>query len=415
MISRVDVDKLLDMRAAGPSVLSLYVRVPLDPAELRGLPAHLGELYALAARETPGLPAAIRVGAADAQAVHGLLASHARDWLGHTVAVFACAELGLFEAIPLPCQVQERAVLAVRPHVRPLLLAIQRCAAYRVAVVDRRHAWLFGIAGDQISAAELPPAEVMRSHGFSGWYGLEAYRVNERIIQLARHHYRDTATLLEQIVRANGAEPLVIGGHQDTIAQFLAVLPTGLRDRFAGSFVADPHTLTPAKVRDLADRVIRDWRTGQDKRMAAEFSEEPDGLTVTGLDACLAAAARHAIQLLLVPAGGLVPGYACQRCGALSSSGDGCPHGAAESLAVPDLIEETAVATLGDHGQVETLPDPPGGIAARLRYPLPGLPRLRDTRRPGLAGLHGVPRKTVLRRWPSVSYLCSNCRHGSDT
>ncbi len=32
---------------------------------------------------------------------------------------------------------------------------------------------------------------------------------------------------------------------------------------------------------------------------------------------------QHAIQLLL-PAGGLVPGYACQRCGALSSSGDGC-------------------------------------------------------------------------------------------
>ena len=91
---------------------------------------------------------------------------------------------------------------------------------------------------------------------------------------------------------------------------------------------------------------------------------------MTGLSACLAAANRHAIQLLLVPAGGLVPGYACQRCGALSSTGDGCPHGPAESLAVPDLIEEVAVATLGDRGQVETLPDPPGGIAARLRYPL---------------------------------------------
>ena len=34
-------------------------------------------------------------------------------------------------AVPL----QERAVLATRPHVRPLLLAIQRCPAYRAAVV----------------------------------------------------------------------------------------------------------------------------------------------------------------------------------------------------------------------------------------------------------------------------------------
>jgi len=93
--------------------------------------------------------------------------------------------------------------------------------------------------------------------------------------------------------------------------------------------------------------------------MIAEFLREtPDGRTVTGMSACLAAANRHAIELLLVPAGGLVPGYACRCCGALSSTGDGCPHGIFEAVVVPDLIEELAVATLGDDGQVETLPDP---------------------------------------------------------
>lgn len=40
-------------------------------------------------------------------------------------------------------------MLATRPHVRPLLLAIQRCPAYRVAMVNRRHAWLFSIGGSQ--------------------------------------------------------------------------------------------------------------------------------------------------------------------------------------------------------------------------------------------------------------------------
>jgi hypothetical protein len=207
----------------------------------------------------------------------------------------------------------------------------------------------------------------MRGHGFSGWHGLEARRVNERIIQLARHHYHDTATLLERAAQASGAEPVIIGGHQDTIPQFLGVLPARLRDQFVGCFIADPHALTPAKVRDLADHVIRDWRNLQDQRITAEFLRQPpEGQTVTGLSACLAAAGRHAIQLLLVPADGLVPGYACQYCGALSSAGDGCPHGTSEAVAVPDLIEELAVATLGDGGQVETLPDPPGGIAARL-------------------------------------------------
>jgi hypothetical protein len=43
------------------------------------------------------------------------------------VAVFACAGSGLFEAIPLPYPLLERSVLGVRPHIRPLLLARQRC------------------------------------------------------------------------------------------------------------------------------------------------------------------------------------------------------------------------------------------------------------------------------------------------
>lgn len=38
MISRAYVDKLLSMQAAGPSLLSLYLWIPLDPAELRELP-----------------------------------------------------------------------------------------------------------------------------------------------------------------------------------------------------------------------------------------------------------------------------------------------------------------------------------------------------------------------------------------
>ena len=50
----------------------------------------------------------------------------ARDCPGRTVAVFACAGSGLFEAIPLPCPLPERGVLGVRPHIRPLLLARQR-------------------------------------------------------------------------------------------------------------------------------------------------------------------------------------------------------------------------------------------------------------------------------------------------
>jgi len=371
MISRVEVDKLLNARATGPSLLSLYLWVPRDVAELRGLPARAGELFALAARDCPGTPGEVRVGGADRRTVRGLLASRARDWLGHTVAIFTSAELGLAEAFPLPCRLPERAVLATRPHVRPLLAALQYCPAYRVAVVDRRHAWLFAVTGERIETTALSPAEGLRSHGFSGWHGLEAHRVNDRIIELARHHYHDVAALLVSADRVSGPQPLVIGGHHDTIRQLLAVWPAGLREHVAGSFVADPHTLTPASVRDRAGHVIADWVRARDEQLVAQVLQQPpDGRTATGLAACLAAANRHAIDLVLVPESGLIPGYADEQCGGLSSTLGGGPHGRGAAQAVPDLIEEIAVSILADGGQVETLRDPPGGITARLRFPL---------------------------------------------
>jgi hypothetical protein len=361
MVTRADVDKLLSIGAVGPSLLSLYLRVPRNPGQLRELPARADELL--------GKP--VQAGQRERDTIRQLLAAHARDWLGHTVAIFACAELGLAEAIPLPGQLPERAVLAARPHVRPLLLAIQRSTPYRIVVADQRHAWLLRVAGEQVQTAVLPDAEGVPSRGFGGWYGLESYRVNDRVIELTRRHYRDTVAALEQSLRADGLEPLIIGGHEDSIPQLFAVFPARLRAQFAGSFLADPHTLTPAKARDLASRVIADWMSRRDQRLAAEILQEPPGkLTAVGLDACIAAAGQHAIDTLLLPADGLVPGYSCQRCGALSRSGQGCPHGADAVIRVPDLIEEITVSALGGGAQMTALDEPPASIAARLRFPL---------------------------------------------
>jgi Bacterial archaeo-eukaryotic release factor family 10 len=371
MISRSEVDKLLSVQAREASVLSLYLNVPLEQAALRELPALAGDLFAQAAGTGNGSGALQGIGRQEQETVRGLLADRARDWLGHAVAIFTSSEVGLTEAIPLPAELPELAVLATRPHVRPLLLAIQRCAPYRVVVADRRHSWLFSIAGEDIRSAALHDAEEVRSHKFSGWYGLEAYSVNERIIGLHRQHLQATAALLDRAVRIGGAEPLVIGGHRDTIPQVLAALRPELREAFAGSFVADPATLTPGKVRELANGVVADWLTERDRALAAQLRQEPpDGLAAVGLTGCLAAAALHAVRLLAAPRDGLLPGYICRECGALSTNGEGCVHGAPSARPVPDLIEELAVAALADGAQVRTIDDPPGGVAAQLRFRL---------------------------------------------
>jgi len=105
MISYADVEKLRSMRAPEPVVLSLYLPVPLDPAGVRGLAAEAGDLMARAGADGPDGASIAKVGYADRDAVLDALAVHGRDWLGHTVAFFACGALSLFEVLPLPSAV----------------------------------------------------------------------------------------------------------------------------------------------------------------------------------------------------------------------------------------------------------------------------------------------------------------------
>ena len=226
-------------------------------------------------------------------------------------------------------------------------------------------------SGNQVETVADQSEEGPRSPGFGGWYGLESHRVQQRIIQLGRHHYRDTAAILARAAGAGRHVPLVIGGHHDSIAGLLQALPPAVRADFAGSFTADPHTLTPARVQELASPVIEGWVARRERELAAEIlGEAPGRLAAVGLPACLAAVNEGAVAHLLVAHQGMIPGFACGRCGALSTGSGECPDWGTAARAVPDLLEETVQQALDDHGQVMVIRDAPFIIAAKLRFPV---------------------------------------------
>lgn len=232
MITRAEVEKLGAVHAITPAVLSLYVTVPSPPSDPSRLEAHVRELIA-AAEAVVGGPG--NLGEGDRNRVVETLAARALEWSGRTVAIFACVDAGLFETVPLPGAMPDRAVLGIRPHIRPLLAALQRCPAEYAAAADRRHVLL----------------------------------------------------------------------------------------------------------------------------------------SVVGLRACLAAVSAGAAETLVVPRDGLVRGYECGRCGALSADTVGCPDWGTAPLPVPDVIEEMVSRVLEDGGEVLVTSDPSYPIAARLHSPAP--------------------------------------------
>jgi hypothetical protein len=337
MITRAEVEKLGALHVVEPTMLSLYLAVP-PSADLAVLCTRAGELIA-AAEAVTGQAVEPWAG----ERVRDKLATCARDWSGRTMAVFACAGSGLLEAIPLPCPLPERAVLGVRPHIRPLLLARQRCPAYRVAVADRHRLWLFSVDGDDVAGTWLPVAR----------------------------YAQDTAAELACV--AGGAEPgsLVVGGREDDVERLLGSASPAVRKAVAGSFTADPRTLTAAGVRDLTAPIVARWADRRAWQLAAGIlAMPPGGQSVIGLPACLSAVSASTVPALVVPVDGLAPGYECGRCGTLSLEADGCcPDWGTAALKVPDVIEEMVSRTLEDGGEVVVTADGSSPVAARLTRP----------------------------------------------
>ena len=372
MIDITGVTRLLGMRAPDRAVVSVYLNVPLDPAQRRGMPAQLDDVLAQGSHASgiPGAWAGIR--RSELPAIRREVSTHAHQWPGRSVAIFACTKLGLLETIPLRGRVGQRAVIGSRPYIRPLLAELQRCPSYVAAVVDRRHAWLFRISGDGIEPADHMQSQTVGSRRFGGWHGFQTYRNAQRARTLARQHYAAAASALASAAQTGGCGPVVVGGHEAETREFLGTLPAALRSRVAGTFVIDAHTMTPARVRQLADDVVAEWEDGREQRLAAALAEQAPGtMTAIGLEACVAAANQRAIQLLMVPDDEVRPGFRCEGCGTLALAGGPCRACGAATDPVGDVIEELAVKVTEDGGSVqpvragEVLTD----VAARRRFP----------------------------------------------
>jgi hypothetical protein len=369
VITKAEADRLRGLRAAEPSVVSVYLPIPVDLAEHRGLATRATELIKSAVSREPQAGGA-RVSEADLVSVPDTVTERSWEWLGHTIAIFACAELGLLETVPLPGHLTELAVISDRPHVRPLLAAMQRNPAYRAALVDTQHAWILNIDDERIETVAERTGPSVPSPAFGGWYGLETYRIQQRIMELSKQHFRDTISILGQ--SANGKhKPLVLGGRESEISQLISALPPVVRQSVAGTFRVDPHTVTPGRVRVLAGPVIAAWSERNEAQLVDDVLNQPPDLAVTtGLPGCMAASRTRAIAELIVPDDQMVPGFTCSECGAMSTNEDGCdcPDPSPRCHAVPDLLDLLADRTLDEGGQVTSVRNPPFTAAARLRF-----------------------------------------------
>jgi hypothetical protein len=353
---------LLRLRAAGQGVVSVYLTMPLDPAERRGLPSRVRALQAEVEEEARRVrPATDPTPALDA--VGEVLLGGERRFLGRGRAVIAALDQEVFEDLQLPQQVPDLALLGDHPYVRPLLAAVERSPMVHVAVADRRYAWLFQADACGIIPVTWLEGDQGRSRSFGGWYGLEEYRVRRSAEQRLQRHHRETAAALDAALRAGESELLVVGGHAEATAGFAAELPADAQRRMAGTFVIDPRTMTPSRVHELTETVVRAWRHDRQRKALDRVRGEAATRGISGLSECVQAANRRDIELLCLPEEGGEAGYVCDSCKTLSDVGATCALCDVPGRAVADLWDELALTTLTNGGEVRIIEPEVSGTA----------------------------------------------------
>jgi peptide chain release factor subunit 1 len=375
------VDRLLKFRPTGAPVLSLYVPIPYEPGELRGVEAHFTSLLKWVREQLDSEEfdhAARESLRSDIKRIADEVAPEADQYKGRGVAVFACHEAHLFEQVVLPRPVRDRAVVDATPYLRPLLAVLDACHRYCVVVVDREHGWIYEFFMGRLEEAKKAHGRALRDPNYAGgWQGWKEDRTHHKAQLLARRHYRQVASRVDEVMRRTGAELLMVGGHQEVVAEFLPFLPHHLQPKVAGTFVVDPGTTSPGQIREWADEVAAEHERREEQQLVAATMERlaVGGFAAAGLDWCLLAVNEQAVQLLLIHDDEQAPGRVSDRCGWLGRDEDDCPVCGEPTRKTPDVIDEMAAAVVDAGGRVEHVYAETAldqhVVAAELRFPVP--------------------------------------------
>jgi peptide subunit release factor 1 (eRF1) len=376
LLDRSTVARLRDADTAGHPVVSIYLGLGPDLDELRSIAPRLKSLVhplREAAGEWGG--EAGRGLRHDLERVVALADRVAAD-LGRGAALFVCSAAGMEEHISLPAPVRDRAIVDANPYLGPLEAMLAHFRRYCAVVVDRRRASIYRFYMGGLEAWEEMAEEAVRKRNFAGFAGYAEHRARGRAGEVARRHFRRVAARLAELARAGEFDLLAVGGNQGNVAGLVAELPPDLAALLAGTFVIDTRAATAADIRDRCEALAQDHEAGLDEQLVADLMDAAGGRGrgALGLDRVLEAANQHAIELLLLDAGDVVPGVACPSCGWLARSGAVCPGCGTSTRRVADLYDAAAEAARAGGGRVRyVLADTPLAhfeAGAVVRFPV---------------------------------------------
>jgi peptide chain release factor subunit 1 len=357
MLEQATVDRLRHMDGQGFPVLSLYLGLEAGPAALRSIPTRIKQLLSQAKDIPDSLPRHRRMSLRDDIDLLTRASTAFASDLGRAVAIFRSSGAGIDEYVGLPGPVRDRAVIDAVPYLRPLDAMLEHYRRFCVAVVDRRSASIFRYRMNRLESSEERRDEEIRKANYGGFSGYEERRVRAHADEVLAKHYREVTARLDALLDEDpGYDLLIVGGPEVHTAGVVEGLSPQLTKRLAGTFIIDPHTMTPATVLAHSERVSQAYEKGEQEGLVRRLLDTAASRrdAVIGVHDATAAVNRRAVATLVVQADRTTPGAVCHSCRWISGPEESaCPSCGGTMHLVPDIVDALGDSVRNSGGNVQ--------------------------------------------------------------
>ncbi len=364
MITRRELQELIATDTQGQPVLSVYLTTDLSQ--------HLKEERRLALKQMLD-----PLGDAAKQDVERVLKylDHEFDWQSKSVALFSSAPAGFWREMRLAVPVANFASFEPQPNIRVMTDLMDEYESFAVALVNRDHARFFAISLGEITefSPDLPPTPARQKQG--GW---SAARYQRHIDALALQNLKQAAHLVNDFMKSQQCDKLLVAGTEEILAQFCPLLPKALQKRIIGEFPMDIHASATAvleKAREIQERVEREQELAQVETLSAA-AQKKNPTAALGLQDTLNALVQGKVRRLVAAADYSGHGVACEQCGFLSAQSLGiCPMCGSATHDVDCMVDLAVHRAVELGSSVEIVRGPAaaklnelGAIGAMLRF-----------------------------------------------
>lgn len=342
MISRDQIQTLIDRKANGTNVLSVFLDMSVNSNNKRTYQVFLNQEKASFSELDSDREGHHReaVGAAFARLEQWLEGSFDESKKG--VAFYTSLDGEWAEGHHLSVPIPNRLVLGDRPIVTPLVEIVERYHHHGVILVDREHMRLLSMFLDQtlhekeVRTEPYPAAHDVKRGGFS------AKDFQARKAEETKHFFKEFAEEVEHFVRRYEPDDLILLGTHENVTKFREFLPSAVRDMIVHTdrmFVE----ATPTEIRQKLAPVFEN-QLAQEEAQAVDLLRdrvEQSHLAVAGLDATLEQLQEGKLEVLVIGRGLSERGGQCNKCGFVlaKTSGD-CPYCGGQVEDSLDLGEE---------------------------------------------------------------------------